>query len=326
MSAIIEKIKDVLHKDTKDVGSHNTDSVSSTHHAHGGPHHSSAANALDPRVDSYAQGSTNTTAVGQGSYNQPAYASHDLNKIDSHAATGTTGLGHTSHAHHHHGQPVHNSEMLNKLDPRVDNDSYNSHGLTSGPIGVGQTAHHRHGQPLHDSKMLNKLDPRVDNDSYNSHTSASGPIGVGQTARTNHGQPLHNSEMLNKLDPRVETDYRSGNTGIGHSSHSQNLYGQPVHNSEFANKMDPRVNNDSYGANTLDKMDSHVGPQYSSGPVGLGNNSHDHHTHHARHDEPVVHKSAILNKLDPRVDSDVSKSSNVGTGHHAHGYDSRPAY
>lgn len=74
----------------------------------------------------------------------------------------------------------HDSNMANKMDPRVDSDMdnrarYQNMGATTGApagssyatTGVGQT-HGRVGP--HDSNLMNKLDPRVDSDLDGSRT------------------------------------------------------------------------------------------------------------------------------------------------------------
>ncbi|KAF7861572.1 hypothetical protein EAF04_008134 [Stromatinia cepivora] len=120
--------------------------TSNTGHAEGshGPHSSSLANAADPRVDSDLDGNRlpNKTTGGYGT--QDTYGSHNSNlanaadpRVDSDlsstgnrhgASTGHSAFGVSgSHATPGSGTAQntagpHNSDMLNKIDPRVDAD------------------------------------------------------------------------------------------------------------------------------------------------------------------------------------------------------------
>jgi hypothetical protein len=116
------------------------------------------------------------------------------------------------------------------------------------------------------------------------------------------------------MDPRVDsqTGYSSGGHGTQHTAGSA----AGPHSSNLANKMDPRI-------------DSSTG--YSSGGVGTGATGSTHHPH-ASHgiggtggydsaSHPSTgpaphtagpHKSDILNKIDPRVDSDLDGSKTLG--------------
>lgn len=100
--------------------------------------------------------------------------------------TGMTGTGMTGHNYNTRSTNAgpHDSNMANKLDPRVDSDMDNrarhQHmGTTGAPAGssyastgAGQTG----SVGPHNSNLLNKLDPRVDSDLDGSRT-------VGNTQR-----------------------------------------------------------------------------------------------------------------------------------------------
>jgi len=135
----------------------------------------------------------------------------------------------------------HNSNIANKLDPRVDSDAYGLRdtGASTGPTGaaIGATGYsgtHHTGTAgglsnstsagPHNSNLANKADPRVDSDldgRGNRHGAATGGImgasgshatpGSG-TAQNTAGP--HNSDTLNKIDPRVDAD-RDGSNTIG---------------------------------------------------------------------------------------------------------------
>jgi len=195
-----------------------THTTHTTHNTHNngvpegtaGPHSSRLANAADPRVDSDLDSSrghhdTHTSAPGSGitgtsgSTTTP-HNSSLLNKADPRVDTTSTtgaysntnnGVAGTHGTNHHTGTVggisnstnagPHDSNVANKLDPRVDSDldsTGNRHGAStrSGAFGVSGshatpgsgTAQNTAGP--HNSDLLNKLDPRVDADLDGSKT------------------------------------------------------------------------------------------------------------------------------------------------------------
>ncbi|TLS25722.1 hypothetical protein PpBr36_07944 [Pyricularia pennisetigena] len=155
-----------------------------------GPHSSNMMNKADPRVDSdldhrAANGAYNGTA---GNNYNPRGGSMLLD-----GTTSTQGLGSTN-------QGPHNSNMLNKADPRVDSDvdhrATNNYG--SNTTGYG-------------SSMLGNGSSMTGNGSnttgYGSNSRGGmldGTTGTQGLGSTNQGP--HNSNMLNKADPRVDSD------------------------------------------------------------------------------------------------------------------------
>lgn len=129
-------------------------------------------NKLDPRVDSDLDGSRNmgATTGTSGTYSGThAGNSHGL------TGTGTTGgMSNSSNA------GPHDSNLANKLDPRVDSDldgRGNRHGAQTGGVFGASGSHATPGSGTaqntagpHNSDMLNKLDPRVDSDADGSRT------------------------------------------------------------------------------------------------------------------------------------------------------------
>jgi len=134
-----------------------------------GPHSSNAANVLDPRVDSDRSKQHGTTGVGSSGYT----GTHTGNTMGSHTGT-TGGLSHSTNA------GPHDSNALNKADPRVDSDldgRGNRHGASTGGILGASGSHATPGSGTaqntagpHNSDMLNKIDPRVDSDRDGSKT------------------------------------------------------------------------------------------------------------------------------------------------------------
>jgi len=141
----------------------------------------------------------------------------------------------------------HNSNLLNKVDPRVDattagaysgthagntsgtHGTHSSTGAFSGTGTTGGISHSNNAGP-HDSNLANKADPRVDSDldgRGNRHGAATGGIlgasGSHATAGSGTAQNTagpHNSDMANKLDPRVDSDRDGSKTFGGNKTHA----------------------------------------------------------------------------------------------------------
>jgi len=90
------------------------------------------ANKADPRVDSDRYGAAGNTS-GAGGYGAGQYGNTGSSGLTGSHTTGTHGSGVTGSHGTHTGGTVgsgnsnttagpHNSDMLNKLDPRVDSD------------------------------------------------------------------------------------------------------------------------------------------------------------------------------------------------------------
>ncbi|KAE8453947.1 hypothetical protein EG329_007723 [Mollisiaceae sp. DMI_Dod_QoI] len=175
-----------------------------------GPHSSNLANKVDPRVDSDLDGSRNLGAA-TGTTGATAYGSNTANTGYTGTGTGYTGTGTTGHTggltgHHTNGHTgtaghqtgltghtgttggishstnagPHDSNVANKLDPRVDSDldgRGNRHGAATGGLMGASGSHATAGSGTaqntagpHNSDMANKLDPRVDADMDGSKT------------------------------------------------------------------------------------------------------------------------------------------------------------
>lgn len=271
MSGVIHKVKDSL------TGHHES------HGTNQGPHSSKLANKLDPRVDS-----------DHGKSCQHI-ASIDTNMVpsDTRATRSTTtgSSGQTVHSSTHGPQTAHTgtpgphqSNLTNKLDPRVDSDRDNRarHQAMGGAHGP------------HDSSLANKADPRIDSDrdnrahhqamggayaphdsslaggsAYNTGYGTSTGVGTGGTGVSSHATYGQN--------PGLSNNYGS-NTGAGASTVTP-------HSSHLANRVDPRVDSD-YGHVAAPAGSSYTTPGTTSSIGG-------------------PHNSKVANKLDPRVDSDL---------------------
>jgi len=223
-----------------------------------------------------------------------------LTGSNTHGTTG--GLG-SSHASDPSGP--HDSKIANKLDPTVDTKSYgtaqhgttggltgshNTHGTTGGLAGSHNThgttggltgSHNTHGttgysDPTgpHDSHMGNKVDPRVDSDRYGAtgNTAGAGGYGVGQYGTTG-------SSGLTGSHGATGT-HSTGLTGNHGTTGSSGLTGS-------------HGTTGTHGAGLTGTHGNTVGSGNSNNTAG-------------------PHNSDMLNKVDPRVDSDLDGSKTVG--------------
>jgi len=303
MSNIIHKVKDALTPDHhhKHSSTHHDSTQSSNH----GPHDSNIANNVDPRVDSdrsnmgtYGTHSTATgpTTTGLGSHTtSTGVGSTGL-------ATGTGANAHESTRSSNHGP--HDSNVANKLDPRVDSDRDNraAHGShptstglgsgtnttgtagTTGMVTTGSGAHT--GLTGHHGTMgdLSSHAP--------THSTATGP--VSSTAAP------HDSNLANRADPRVDSDLSNENIG----------------------RFDKDVHKGSIGGAGVIPISGNAGPTSTktfeeaqhTGAAGAGSsyNTTGSGLEHKKTAGP--HKSDMGNKLDPRVDSDLDASNTLGSG------------
>jgi len=145
--------------------------ITGSNSTNAGPHSSNLANKVDPRVDSDRDGSHNiggTTHTGTAGYSGTSAG-------NQFGTTGTTGgISSSTNA------GPHDSNLANKVDPRVDSDlsgSGNRHGATTGGILGTSGSHATPGSGTaqntagpHNADLLNKVDPRVDADLDGSKT------------------------------------------------------------------------------------------------------------------------------------------------------------
>jgi len=321
MASTIDKVKHVLHMDKSTTNTHTTGHSTTGHSgtAEGvaGPHSSRVANAADPRIDSDLDGSRNAGA-------------HTHNTTH----TGATGTGIGSHADTYNGSNTtagpHNSNLLNKADPRVDSDRSQQYGTTgthhTTGTGVGTTgAHHTTGTGIGTTGTTGTH-----------HTTGTGVGTTGAYGGTSNGSTTtagpHNSDLLNKVDPRVDSDrsQQYGTTGTHHTTgtgvgatgayggtHNNNTVGHTTgthggisnstnagpHNSNLANKIDPTVDSDLSGRGN-NHGTSHGGI--------LGSGTHATPGSGTAQNTAGPHNSDLLNKLDPRVDADLDGSKTFG--------------
>lgn len=156
-----------------------------------GPHQSSLANKLDPRVDS----STGTTTA--------AGSAADTSSRGTGPAPTTAG--------------PHKSDTANKLDPRVDSDLNNQAQYAPGTTTTGDN-HPGATQPMsnpessssgpHSSNVLNKLDPRVN--SKTGETTAKTTNETGTKTPTNTSGVVQGSSTGAPAVPSSQTSTKAG--------------------------------------------------------------------------------------------------------------------
>lgn len=191
--------------------------------------------------------------------------------------TGTTGT-HTAGTHHTgatHTAGPHSSDMANKLDPRVDSDLDGSKtvGGAGGGYGSGMGTHGT-GMGTHGTGL----------GTHTGHTGTTGMTGSHHTGATHTAGP-HSSDMANKLDPRVDSD-RDGSKTVGGTTGTGMTGTHGTHGTHA-----------THGTHTTGTHGTHTAGGSGPGPAP--------HT-------AGPHKSDLLNKLDPRVDSDLDGSKTLG--------------
>ncbi|KAJ5340043.1 hypothetical protein N7452_006771 [Penicillium brevicompactum] len=162
-----------------------------------GPHASNVANKADPRVDS----DRDNRALLSGAGTAPALGSTH----GTHGPSSTLGSGTGATAAHSGTVGPHDTEIANKLDPRVDSDldARATHQSLSG-IGSGTVTHGSH---TRDTASGLAPGQGLAGSSYNTPTgTATGTSGTAATAGP------HDSSIANKLDPTVDSHIQADGT------------------------------------------------------------------------------------------------------------------
>jgi hypothetical protein len=304
----------------------------------------------DPSVEEPGQ------TVPKGQYCHPE---HDL----SHRRV-VSGGSHTSHDHGHSDAVgsgtatagPHNSDLLNKLDPRVDSDLDGSK-TTKGGSSTEHDVSHTGSMPLAAGTSAGVLASQRDVTHENTTPFAAGssttaPLGQHDASHTtstplasatsgtvpSDQHELRHTGTLEQPRPRssdmtedhhygrdaaVAGGLGAGAAGLGYaatrghdtaptgsdgSSHGTNPYS--------SKQLDPRalgskanLEEQRYDPQTSSHTSPHHGVQ-SSTPVVASSSTRDHHndTVASEGSSGVHHKSSLLNKLDPRVKTDSSKT------------------
>jgi len=253
-----------------------------------GTHNSRVANAADPRIDSDRdhraaplhssglEGSHHTTGV-----HEPAH--HGVGTHEG-AFAGGANRGLSGPASKTDGP--HNSNLLNKADPRVDSDRDHSKNMGLNPTGDATTT-----------------TGRTTGNTLGSSTGTHGHT-TGNTLGSSTG--THGHTTGNTLGSSTATHGRT--TGVPEGTHG-------THNSRVANAADPRIDSDRdhRAAHGTTHGTTHGTHGKTGGTHGLGNtNLPSTKTTGPAPNTAGPHKSDLLNKIDPRVDSDLDGSKTVG--------------
>ncbi|KAI0601345.1 hypothetical protein F4775DRAFT_589563 [Biscogniauxia sp. FL1348] len=287
MSGIVNKVKDAV---TGHSSSTTHEAPEGTH----GPHGSRVGNAADPRVDSDRDHRAAPSSAYGGS--QPYTTGDTYTHSGQTGHTGTT--GHTSHAGttgYNTGSTnagPHQSNLLNKADPRIDSDrSGRQMGNTAGDFGGSG----REGVAgPHNSRIANAADPRVDSDRDASRTigntyGSSGTVGTnpnyGSTGATgaSYGAPATGA-MGTNTHGATGTHGTTGTHGIAGTHGTTGTHGT----------------HGTTGTHTHGSSAGGPGGAYGSSGSGPAPNT------------AGPHKSDALNKMDPRVDSNLDGSKTYG--------------
>lgn len=281
-----------------------------------GPHDSRMGNKADPRVDSDTYGAA-------GNMGTASHGTHGTHGTTS-GLTGTTGSGIGSNTYGSDPTGPHDSHLGNRADPRVDSDRVGGFGNTagtgghsSGLTGTGHSGSGLTGNTTHGTTG-----------GLGGNTYSQGTTGSGLTGSNTYGSDPtgpHDSHMANRADPRVDSSVPGayGNTAGGRTG----AYGSDPtgpHDSRLGNTADPRVDSSTTGG---------YGNTHSTGGYGAGSNTHSGvggigSGHGAgglssgpgpAENTAGPHKSDMLNKADPRVDSDLDGSKTYG-GNKTSGY------
>jgi len=284
-----------------------------------GPHDTNTANAVDPRIDSDRDGRASYGSTGPAG-STPAYGS-----------TGSTGFAPTTHSS---TQPLStgagstgaygttgttgSTGTYGNTGTTGTTGAYGTTGSTTGDaLDSSRSTNHGH----HDSNVVNKADPRIDSDrdgraSYGS-TGAAGTTGTTGTTGAYGSVPStnsaatgpasstagpHSSNVANEADPRVDSDQsKAKKEYIAGEYSGVDRFDKDVHKGSIA------------GGNQV------IGLHGSKGPTTTKNFDQSQHesaagsSYNTSGSTAGPHKSDTLNKLDPRVDSDLDGSKTVGS-------------
>ncbi|KAJ8064712.1 hypothetical protein OCU04_007032 [Sclerotinia nivalis] len=286
-------------------------------------------------------------ALGSGAVGAAGLAEHEHRKHEN------TGLGsNQTHGHSEGSHGPHNSAALNAADPRVDSDldgnrlpnktssgygTRDAYGTTEtgssghhlgrdaaalGAAGaVGEGIHHHNNQHAqsglggtqgpHSTATANRLDPNL--------SSSGVPT---EDAHTHHGHGAHSqrrvegggAEEADGVHGATGTSAGAGVVPVGayESGYGHNTTAGP-HSSNLANKADPRVDSD------LSKQQNHHYGRDATLAAGVGGAAYEANKHHHNSANTTTgpHSSNLENKVDPRVDSDLSKQQSHHYGRDA---------
>jgi hypothetical protein len=294
-----------------------------------GPHSNDLLNKLDPTVDSMSGG---TQVLGPG-INASTHGHAPPQTSTARTAHGTTGTGprfasqpevgnNYGPQHNAHQAPAggpaapegtygpHSSRLANALDPRIDSDRDNR---ASAPMQGQNTMGHPGQNTIGHQGPVGQPGAPIQGQNTMGHQ---GPIGqpgapiqgqntMGHPGQTTMGHP----GQTTMGHPGQNTMGHPGQNAMGHPGQNTMDHRGPVgptgaasdtaapHSSHVANVLDPRIDSDRDGAGRAPMQGHgqnttiHQGPVVQPGPATT---------------TAGPHRSNLLNKLDPGVDSKAS--------------------
>lgn len=296
MSSIVNKVKDALHSD-KDKTTHHEGTHSSTHPT--GTH--TTTSTAEPRIHS-THDTTTTGGIGGATGTHNTVGGTDNYTYGTGANRGASGPASKTDG-------PHNSNLMNKADPRVDSDRDHSKNMGMNPQGSATTGTGAGAVKDHPG-----------------HTVRGDEAGfAGTTTGTGIGGAQHHSGVAGTTGSST-----FGNTGLNRGPGGPATHTDGPHNSNLMNKTDPRVDSDrdhsrNMGVNphgtastgmtgTTGTGTGDNAAFFTSGATGATGVNRGVDGPATRTDGP--HNSNLLNKTDPRVDSDRDHSRNMGANPH----------
>ncbi|KAF5003655.1 hypothetical protein FDECE_9798 [Fusarium decemcellulare] len=306
MSSLINKVKDAISSDKS------TEQPEGTH----GPHSNRAANTADPRVDSdrdhRAGHSSNLTGTGEYS-STGQYATTDTRNT-----YGTDGPASRTDG-------PHKSNVLNKADPRVDSDRDYSKNLGANPHGTSGTGAHNAEGLGGTHTGFGATGTTGTTGGLGHTTGTTGGLGGHSSGLPEGTTGPHSSRAANTADPRVDSDldgsrnlgargtgtYGETTTGgLGHTTGTSGFSsaGAGAHGPGHSSGLTEGTTG-SHGAGGYSGTGA-TGTHHTQG-TSLGSTGGAYGTGPAPN-TAGPHKSDMLNKADPRVDSNLDGSKTVG--------------
>lgn len=261
----------------------------STNH---GTHDSNIANKADPRFDSDRDGRASHGTTGLGG------------STGTYGSTGSTGYAPT-------GTTSHTTQPLS-----AGAGSTGAYGTTGSTGNTASDAYDLSGSTnhgTHDSNIANKADPRFDSDrdgrASHGTTGFGGSTGAYDTTNSRTSGPAsstagpHSSNVANQADPRVDSDQSKKKEHLAGEYSGIDRFDKDVHKGSIAGGNQVIGLHGSKGPTTTKNFDQSqhekvagAGSSYNTGGQTTAG----------------PHSSDTMNKVDPRVDSDLDGSKTVG--------------
>ncbi|KAF2965344.1 hypothetical protein GQX73_g8226 [Xylaria multiplex] len=271
----------IVNKVKDAVSGHHHDKTSSAPEGTYGTHNSRVANAADPRIDSDRD---HRAAPGS-----TVGGTHGYTTGDNYSHGGAGGYGTSTTATT--GEYGSSTGAYGTPGTTGTTGGYGSSGLTGTTGEYGSSGAGAYGsggrEGPHSSNLANKMDPRIDSDRSGAHMGNTAGDQYGSGREGVHGP--HNSRIANAVDPRVDSD-RDASRTVGNQYGSSGTYGTTG----------------AHGTHGQTHGAQQVGGTFAPGPAA---------------NTAGPHKSDIMNKADPRVDSDLDGSRTYG-GNKTYGADS----